>query len=339
MRPFFFILLALLCVFFACKNDTPPAAAPNAPGGAMPDPIVAKITAALEKDPNNDSLYFRRAEALYYAEGYDEALLDLSKAMQLDSMQPAYYHLMADVLMDYARPNDSRRAIDALKTALRKFPNRISTLLKLSEIQLIVRQHSDALGNIHQILEQDPDNADAFYLTGRVALDMKDTIRAIASLQKSMEINADNVEGWVFLGRIFSNKNNPLAVRFFDNALRLDSTNLEVREYKAAYYKRRGEFDKAFATYKDIIARDPQYANAWFDMGMIYLEQEQFDKALEHFNIAIKTDPIFINAYYYRGYAAELKGDHAKAKEDYLQVQKMAPSYPEIKEALARVAK
>lgn len=337
MRYVLLVFVFSFFFFWACKNDpkTPPVTSTL----TSVDPSIALLTQRIEADPNNDSLLFRRAEAYWQADGYDEALIDLSAAFKIDSMQPAYYHLMADVLMDYARPNDSRRAIDVLKTALQKFPDHTSTLLKLSELQLIVRQHGDALQSIERILVRDPQNADAFFLTGRVALDMKDTVRAIAALQKSVQMDAQNTDGWLFLGRIFSNKNNPQALRYFDNALRVDSLNMEAREFKAIFYKRRGEFDKAFAMYRDIVEREPDYSTAWFDMGMIFLEQDNLDKAIEHFSIAIKTDPIFINAYYYRGVTYELKENFEAALQDYQKANRMSPNFLEAKTAVERLSK
>ena len=243
------------------------------------------------------------------------------------------------MLLDYARPNDSKRAIDVLLTAAYLFPDRIPTLLKLSEFQLIVRQHDDALATLDKILQRDPQNAEAFFMAGRVALDKGDTTRAIASLQKSVQYDADIGDAWRFLGRIFAERNNSLAIRYFDNALRVDTMDLEAREYKAAFYKRRGEFDKAFQAYRDIIIRNPDYSNAYFDMGMIYLELDSLPKAYDHFNLALKTDPLFVKAYYYRGHTAELQGNIEAAKADYRQASGMSPNYPDPKIALERLGK
>lgn len=303
------------------------------------DPELAKLTALLEEDPNNDTLLYLRAATYYKMDAFDEALGDLESAMKRDSMQPEYYHLLADVLLDYARPNDSRRAIEVLKLAAERFPNRLTTLLKLSEFQLIVRKHADALATLDKVLQRDPQNAEAFYMAGRVALDKGDTTNAIASLQRSVKINADNADAWFFLGRIFSNRNNPVAVQFYDNALRVDSTYLEAQEFKAVFYKRRGDFAKAFTIYRDLLLRDPDYANAYFDMGAIYLEQDSFSKAYDNFNIATKVDPIFVKAYFYRGVASEKMGNLDAALADYKQASGMSPEYVEAQEAKARLEK
>lgn len=325
----------LFFIFTSCNNDSKPAAT----GQTQIDPELATLNGLLEKNPGNDSLLYRRAGVFYKLEGYDEALKDLTHAIQLDSMQPAYYHLMADVLLDYARPNDSRRAINVLQLAAEKFPDNLHTLLKLSEFQLIVKQHADALATLDKILRRDPQNAEAFYMAGRVALDKGDTTAAIASLQKSVKTDASNDDAWMFLGRIFVDRNNPVALQYFDNVLRLDSTNLEAREFKGVYYKRRGEFDKAFEIYRDIVSRNPDYSYAWFDMATIYLEQDSVSKAYDHFNIAIKTDPLFVKAYYYRGLCSELQGNTDAALADYRQANGMSPDYKEPKEALERLSK
>jgi len=330
-------LAALAVWYFLPKNNPEPIS--QAAQELQADPDLTQLSALLAEDPDNDTLLYLRAATYYKLDAFDEAMADLEKAMKQDSMQPAYYHLLADVLIDYARPNDSRRAIEVLKLAAQRFPDRIPTLLKLSEFQLIVRKHGDALATLDKVLQRDPQNAEAFYMAGRVALDKGDTTNAISSLQKSVKIDADNADAWFFLGRIFSIRNNPVAVQYFDNALRVDSSYLEAQEFKAAFYKRRGEFNKAFDIYRDLLLRDPDYANAYFDMGVIYLELDSFSKAYDNFNIATKVDPIFVKAYYYRGIASESLGNREAALADYKQASGMSPEYQEAQEAKARLEK
>lgn len=333
MRTFAFALLSLGTVlFFSCKKDAPKKT------GAPQDPQLATLNALLAQHPNDDSLLYRRAGVYYKLEGYDEALADVAKALAIDSSHAAYYDLMADVLLDYARPNDSKHAIEVLEKAAAKFPDNLHTLLKLSEFYLIVRQHSQALATIDKVLRRDPQNPEGFFMTGRVALDMGDTTRAIKALEKASQLDASNADAWMFLGKIMTNRNDPVAIQYFDNALRLDSTNLEAREFKGVLYKRRGEFDKAFAVYRDIIARNPDYANAYFDMGVIYLELDSLQKAYDNFNIAVQVDQLFVKAYYYRGQTSELQGNTDAAKQDYLQASQMSPNWPEPKAALEKLS-
>lgn len=334
-KPAFFLATLALALFFSCKDD-----AKKKPDPAeQQDPELATLNELVAANPNSDSLLYRRAEVLYNLEGYDEALADLGGALALDSSKPQYYHLMADVLLDYARPNDSKRAIEVLEKAAARFPDRIHTLLKLSEYYLIVQQHTQALATIDKIFQRDPQNAEAYYMTGRVALDMGDTTRAVKSLERAVQFDAGNADAWMFLGKIMVNRDDPRAVQYFDNVLRIDSTDLEAREFKGVSYKRRGQFDQAFAVYRDIIVRNPDYANAYFDMGIIYLELDSLQKARDNFDIAVKVDQLFVKAYFYRGLTAELMGNLEAARADYEQAGKMSPDWEEPKAALERLGK
>ena len=162
------LLCFSLFLLWACNND-PEKNAPTSQNGQ--DPALAKLNDLVAQNPNNDSILYLRARAYYELDAYDEAIRDLSKAIQIDSMQPAYYHLLGDALLDYARPGDSKRALDVMELAAQRFPTRYATLLKLSEFQLIVRQHSEALKTLDKILQRDPQNAEAFFMAGRIALD------------------------------------------------------------------------------------------------------------------------------------------------------------------------
>jgi tetratricopeptide (TPR) repeat protein len=329
---FWAFVVGMAAIFSAC-NDKP------APQASTPgvDPEIDKLSKLIEADPSNDTLYYIRGRLYWELDGYDEAIADAVKAISIDSMQPPYYHLLADALLDYARPNDSRRAIEVLEKACLMFPDDEITWLKTSEFHLIVRQYGEAFKKLDHLLQRDPLNAEAYFMTGRIALDKGDTVRAVKALQKSVSIDAENSDAWVFLGRIFTNTGNPLAVQYFDNALRLDSANVAIKEYKAGYYKRKGEFAKAFDLYREIITEHPDYSNAFFDMGLMYLETDSLDRAYENFDRAIKTDPLFVIAYYYRGLSSEGKGDLQSAIADYRQASKMSPNLPEPKEALKRL--
>jgi tetratricopeptide (TPR) repeat protein len=327
------LALCLSLLWSACGNQES-GSSTSTPGV---DPEISQLNAQIEADPKNAQLYYQRGRLYWEREGYDEAMADAIQALDLDSLQPVYYHLLADALIDYGRPNDSKRALEVLEKACMLFPEDELTWLKTSEFYLIVRKYGEALQKLDHILQRDPQNAEAYFMSGRIALDKGDTLRAIKSLQKSVTIDAENKDAWIFLGRIFSNKGNVQALQYFDNALRLDSTDVQVKEYKAGYYKAKGDYKKAFDLYRGLVVEHPDYSNAYFDMGLMYLEQDSIQRAYEHFDRAVRTDPLFVMAYYYRGVASEAGGNLKSAIEDYQQAASMSPNLPEPKEALQRL--
>ncbi len=116
--------LFLALVIFSCgepeQKDEPKEETQVASFNAVIDGISKK----LEASPNDPELLFKRGKAYYEAEGYDEAILDLSKAIEIDSNQAAYYHVLADSYLDYMQ---SYPAIQVMKKAVELFPDRLET--------------------------------------------------------------------------------------------------------------------------------------------------------------------------------------------------------------------
>jgi tetratricopeptide (TPR) repeat protein len=325
-------LLMVLAIFlFACKKEQK---SPSAPPAS--NPAIEELTQKIAATPSDARLYFARGQEYYRAEGYDEAIADLYKAISLDSSQAAYYHTLSDAYLDYYQ---SYNALKTMELAAKKFPTGLPTLLKLAELYHILKKYDDSFRTIDQILKQDPQHADAYFLFGLNFKETGDTIRAINSFQSAVEHDADLVDAWIILGQLYARRKDPLAMQYFDNAVRIDSTNLDARHARAVYLNDAGKPQDALEEYRKINRLDYKYQDAYFNAGLIYLELDSVEQAFRQFDMLISVDPIYISAYFYRGLASELKGDFASAKNDYLQTLKFAPDYPKAKEALAALEK
>lgn len=333
------IAFLFLIMTFGCKDDASSTktkfrqdAIPSSVAPDVLNPTISKLDARIKENPNEANLYAERANAYYEQQGYDEAIADITKAISLDSLQVSYHHQLADVYLDY---NKSRLALNAMKSAAVIFPKSIPTLLKLSEFQLILKDNESCFRTLAKILEQDPQNAEAFFMMGMNFKDTDDDARAINSFQTAVENDPDLIDGWIELGYLFDSKNNPIATKYYDNALRVDSMNIIALEAKGNHLAFKGKYDEAILMYQKITNIDSRYADAFYNIGLIYMEQNKVKEAHNHFNIAIETDPLLIMAYFYRGKASELQGDISSAKNDYQQVLKMSPNFERAKEALA----
>lgn len=324
--------LVFAAIFSFCKNDKklPAPAAPQ--GNASPE--ILELSRLIAADPQNDSLLFLRARAFYEEQSFDPAIQDVALALQIDSLQPPYFHLLADIFMDYYK---SREALRIMETAADRFPGRVPTLLKLSEFQLILKKHSEALSSIDKIFRKDPQNAEAWFMTGQICKDMGQLDRAISSYKKCISFTPDNMDAYISLGQIYAFKKDKIALEYLNNALRIDSNSMEARHAIADYYSEIGDLKKAVATYRDIINRDKSYQDAYLNLGLIYLDLDSLKQAKYHFDLALKADPLFIKAFYYRGVAEEKLGDKAAALADYDMAARNAPGFKEAQEAVDRL--
>lgn len=335
MKTSSFILLlgCAIAMGAGCKQDKG-TGSENNPAGAL-DPSLSQLNLLIEETPDKPELYFQRAGVYYELEGYDEAIQDLQKALTYDSVNINYLHLLADVYLDYYQ---SFKALKTMEQAAALYPTRIPTLLKLSEFQLILKQPEQALLTLEKIRAVDPQNAEMFYMGGLILEDMGKIDEAIGGFQSAVEIDPELIEAWIELGKLWALKKDPGAIRFFDNALRVDSTNVTALHEKAYYLSNTVEdLDGALALYKKIILAQPQYPDAYYNAGLLYMDMDSIDRAMQEFNLNIQVDPAFYQAYYYRGLCQEMKGNPEDARRDYEQALNLAPDYQKAREALDKL--
>ncbi len=329
----FFLILPFVGLLFACGNgeeNSEPTTVQQAP-----DPAIVKLSEEIHKEPNNPELYAQRGELYYQLQNYDQAIADLSKAIELDSLQPQYYHLLADAYLDYYR---SRQALYTMQLAASKFPQRIPTLLKLAEFQWILKQYNDALFTLERIRIIDPQNAEMFFMFGNVFRDMGKTEQAINAYQSCVENDPENIDAWIELAKLVAQTNPAAADRYYDNALRVDSNNVAALHAKAYYLSNiRNDLQGALALYKRINVIDPQYVDGYYNAGLLYLDMDSVEQALKQFDIAVQMAPTFTDAYYHRGVAYELLGKTANAISDYETVLRLDPEYQGAKAGIARL--
>ncbi|MEO1257507.1 MAG: tetratricopeptide repeat protein [Bacteroidota bacterium] len=340
MKKNYFTLFVSLSIFIyiACgeNNNTDAPAEVGAEVVNTGNSAVDKLTRQIAEMPDNASLYAARGGAYYENENYDEGIEDLEKAISIDSTRAEYFHVLADMYMDYYK---SRMALNTMKRAGEAFPERIPTLLKLAEYELILKQHNDALFTLEKIRKIDPLNAEMFFMFGRVFKDMGRIEEAGNAFQSAVENDPELIDAWISLAQIIAEKNPILAERYFDNAMRIDSNNIDVLHAQAYYFSNiKDDLPEAIRVYKKINTIDPQYVEGYFNVGLIYLDMDSVQQAYQSFDIASKYAPENADVYYHRGVAAEMMGNNPQALADYKTVLNFDPSYASAKAGVQRLS-
>ncbi len=334
MKKIIILLIASFLIVLSCKNESKQEAPQFAKTG---NPNIDALTEQIFKDPKNAQLYFKRAQLFYKngaQGGYDVAIEDMKYALSLDSTNIDFHHFLSDVYMDYAQ---SRLAVTTMERAAALAPSQVPTLLKLSETYLITKQYGLALSIIDKALKIDPQSSDAYFLLGMVLKEQKDEARAINAFQKAVDLDSDNKDAFIELGKLFTNKGNPLALKYLDNALLIDSLDFNAMMAKAYYFQTKNQLNEAIAEYKKILSHDPRYEVALFNLGLMYLDKDSIDQAQRHFDIVIKESPTFFKAYYYLGFIAERKGEKEIALKNYKQALEFNSGYDKALEGVKRL--
>jgi len=205
-------------------------------------------------------------------------------------------------------------------------------------MQMIIRQHEASLKTIALIFNQDRKHPEAFYLGGLNFEQMGDTARAINAFQTTVEENPDHADAYRKLARHFDKKDNKIALDYFDNALRIDSTDMEALMGKGWYFHQREQFEEAKKHYEKAAKFHALKPGVHFDNGILHLEMKDPETAYKKFDIAINLEPQYGMAYYYRALASERMGKSLKVIiNDYQQAAALMPNPQRAAAALERL--
>ena len=324
-----FCLLAIcLLAFTACKEKP---ADTTIDIGTTGNAAIDALTERIKDNPADPNLFIQRAQLFYENQAYDQAIQDLAQVMKLDSVNLKAHHLLADVYLDH---NQSQLAIKTLQRASVLYPDSINTKLKLSEFQLIVKQYEAAMNTLADIMRIRPGDPEALFMLGMVYRDQGKTEQAIGAFQSAVERNPDMSEAWVILGDLMDRTNNPLALQYFDNAIRVDPNNVAALHAKAYYLQNNERMDEAIAIYQQIHKINPQYPEAYLNTAILQLYRDSIDAAMKELNILKEIDPTNAAAWFYIGKAHQFRKEMTEAKAAYEQALRLDPDYAQAKDAL-----
>lgn len=328
-----FIILSFIG-FLSCDNDTQAEKASSEPvveNLSQTELEIKSLDAQIEKEPNNSKLYELRGDSFFKLEGYDEAIADYTSAMEMDQKNPIYPQKLAAVYMNYGR---SRKAYNIMSAASFKFPQNSTLLLKLAEYEVILKKNNEAFQTLQKVLKIDQHNPEAYFLMGLNFKDIGDMEKAINSFQTAVDKNSDYVEALMMLGYIYDEKNDPIAERFFDNAIASEPNYMDAYLAKGNHFGNRGEFLKAVEVFKQINEKQGQNPDAFYNIGLAYMQIDSFKLASDNFKICVQLEPTYVRGHFYMGLASEKLGKKEMAKQYYQQALNLDPEMERARKAL-----
>ena len=320
----------LLCMISAACGNTDT----GADNPLFNRPPLKEVSAQIKEDPDRADLYFNRGRMLDRMDEDSLALIDYKKAGSLDSSRAEYFSAIGDVLFEH---QDIKGSISWIERALKLDPKDPGAHLKMAKLFMYIQEYNSAFTEINTVLRQDVYNAEGYFLKGMIYKDMKDTVNARSSFQTAVQVDPDYRDAIVQLGLLYSAQKDPLALKYFDNAYRLDTTDLFPLYARGVYYQNRGEYQLAKDQYREVIVRDNQYTDAHYNTAYILMQQDSIEKARRQYDLLTRIDPADPEAYYNRGLCSELMGNKQEALADYRQAVVFDKNYAEALQGIKRL--
>lgn len=289
------------------------------------------INDKIDKDEKNPNLYFERGKIYRKLKQDSLALIDFKRCTQLDSTKAIYYSAVGEVLFDH---KDISGSVPWFEKAIALNPNDEKAHLKMAKLFIYISEYTKAFIEINTVLKTNVYNAEAYFLKGICYTMMSDTSKAISSLQTAVQTDPLYAEAHLQLGVLYEAQKNPLALKYYENAFKADSTNMEYMYAQAMYWQNKNEYEAAKKILKKIVTKDMSYPKSYYNLGWIYLQQDSTEKAIRQFDIAIENKPDYADAYFNRGLCYEILSNFDKAMEDYEYAITFAPDNSKFQESL-----
>ena len=150
---------------------------------------------------------------------------------------------------------------------------------------------------------------------------------AIKFFSNAININPKYKEAYIEIAHTYHLQKDTLAISYYNNALLLDSFDVQLLYNKAIFYQEIMDWNNALTSYSELHKVDPFHADGHYNLGFIHMELQLFDIATNNFSDAIYSNSNYFQAYYSRGVCFETLGNIAQAESDYNRAIEINPSY------------
>lgn len=321
------MLLGLLAITMtvACGG---PANGPGAGTATLRDPFLIaldSVNARIVRNPNRAALYDDRAQVYLTVDSLGPALRDMERAVKLDSTNVNMRLRLGDLYYRMVKVGNAR---DQFEAASRLDPSNTSAILKLAEIQLVLRNYARSMTLVNDALRKDEHAAHGYFLKGWIYMETGDTALALSSFRTAVEQNTQDYPAYIMLGKISAARHDPLAEQYYSTAINLRPKSVEAWYNKGMFLQENGKDSAALECYRQIMKLDSNNALAWYNSGFICMEHfHDAEGSKKDFSKAISLEPSYTNAWYNRGLAMERTAQLDSAAANYEMALTLDPGH------------
>lgn len=244
------------------------------------DEAVSRFDQAIRLSPKNSNAYSHRAYCYMLSGKFKEAAEDIVKALDIDG-DDLGYHVMVEMA-------DS--AYDVMDTQL-----------KFAQMM-------------------DPTEPYWPFCRGVMREQTKRYKEAIESFESCQKMNYSVVVSRHIATCYESLGDYASALSVIQEALKADSTDVELRLHKARYLDSQGRTEEAIEECGQVIELAPRLEIGYSQRGGIKFDAGDVNGAIEDFSMALMIDPDNIYSYLLRGNCYLSKGQKEQALADYREV-------------------
>jgi tetratricopeptide (TPR) repeat protein len=189
------------------------------------------------------------------SKAYQEALMDLSIALELDPQHTQALRLRGVL---YGFEERYPEAIQDFTRAIQLDPSNSYAFLGRGDCYADQRDYPRAIQDYSIGIQLDPEYEELYTHRGRAHLIQGNYQKAIEDYSRAIELDQENSSAYIARGlALAQTKNYSRAISDFTQALHLEPTNYEILEYRADVYMQSGQASKAVEDYSEALRINP----------------------------------------------------------------------------------
>ncbi|HMF55514.1 MAG TPA: tetratricopeptide repeat protein [Pyrinomonadaceae bacterium] len=302
-------------------------------------------------DPNNSEAWKIAGFAEMSLRQYDEAAVDLQRALDLQRAANQEDPNTVDALAQaysYAKKFDQALPLLIAATGRAGAQPNADMLYLRGVAQYQLNQTDDAERSFKAAVSANPKMAGALFYLGQIALKRNETDAAIAALNRATLADPRVAQAWELLTSAYLQRADAQtdaaraqadylsAVRAAESLMRLRPDERSTLVYGRALIGSK-QYERAAETLERAASSTNAQGETLYMLGFAYVNAKNYPKAVSALERAATKMPDNVNVYRLLGYAYEVQRQYAKALAAYQKGLALAPDDAELKESVARV--
>ena len=250
---------------------------------------LSALNEAIESDPNNDYLYYKRANYFFGINNFRIAQNDILKAIRLDENVSGYWLLSAQINNELENTDQSlaeaEKALELGNTEPLLYALLANCLLEKNDT-ITANQYINKLNAIA------PQMAELNYIEAKKSILRKDTAQSFLKYKACIQKNPQYIEAYIALMSLYYNKQMydsimPLLIK----AKRMRPCKPELFLYEGKFFESINKNKVAYAAYQEGLLCDPQAMVLYKPLSEYYQKTNNYKEAMSYLSKWIEKNP------------------------------------------------
>lgn len=282
---------------------------------------IIQFTKAIELDPDYDKAYVQRATAYSRIGEHKHAAEDYDRALAFDEKEAELYYFSGKEWHHYG---DNPRALIRLSSAINLKNNFQEAYQVRREVYVVLQQYEKALEDGKRCLKMKEDDK-AYYSLAQIYEQLEMYNEAEEAYRQSIQKNRRVVDTHFFYARLLYQQGKYDAAGLeVSQVLQMEPRHLEGVLLQSRIYVAQGEYLKASEALSLASVHYSDEPLIYLYRGDIASKMNQAGYALIDYSKAIELDPENAEIYYKRAGAYEEIRDYENARGDYEKLLEMS---------------